>query len=102
MINLRIIALSVLILFVGQVYAQDISAKRKKEFNVENDLAIQGYDPVAYFTTGKALEGKKELSFSYQGLTYYFSSAANKELVGRAFTTTFDMVSSLSNSKENG
>ncbi|NOS56898.1 MAG: YHS domain-containing protein [Cyclobacteriaceae bacterium] len=80
MINLRIIALSVLILFVGQVYAQDISAKRKKEFNIENDLAIQGYDPVGYFTTGKALEGKKELSFSYQGVTYYFSSAANKEL----------------------
>jgi YHS domain-containing protein len=80
MINLRISTLSVLILFVGQVYAQDISTKRKNEFNVENGLAIQGYDPVGYFTTGKALEGKKELSFSYQGVTYYFSSTANREL----------------------
>jgi YHS domain-containing protein len=80
MINLRISTLSVLILFVGQVYAQDISTKRKKEFNVENGLAIQGYDPVAYFAAGKALHGKKEYSFSYQGVTYHFSSVTNRDL----------------------
>ncbi len=80
MINLRISTLSVLILFVGQVYAQDISAKRKKEFNLENSVAIQGYDPVAYFATGKALAGKKELSSSYQGVTYLFSSVTNRDL----------------------
>jgi len=80
MINLRISTLSVLILFVGQVYAQEINAKRKKEFNLENSLAIQGYDPVAYFASAKALAGKKEFSFSYQGVTYYFSSITNRDL----------------------
>jgi YHS domain-containing protein len=80
MIDLRISTLSVLILFVGQVYAQEINAKRKKEFNLENSLAIQGYDPVAYFASAKALAGKKEFSFSYQGVTYYFSSITNRDL----------------------
>jgi YHS domain-containing protein len=80
MINLRISTLSVLILFVGQVYAQEINAKRKKEFNLENSLAIQGYDPVAYFASAKALAGKKKFSFSYQGVTYYFSSITNRDL----------------------
>lgn len=53
---------------------------RKKHFNSNNGLAIQGYDPVAYFTKNKAVKGKKELALHHQGVTYYFSSAENKEL----------------------
>ncbi len=54
---------------------------RKKQFNVsKSGLAIQGYDPVAYFTSNKAVEGKKELAVVADGVIYYFSSAQNKEL----------------------
>lgn len=49
------------------------------EFNLENGLALEGYDPVAYFTTGKAVQGAKEFKHAAAGITYYFSSAANKE-----------------------
>ncbi|MCX8489550.1 MAG: YHS domain-containing protein [Cyclobacteriaceae bacterium] len=80
MINFRIGILTILALIIGQVYSQDISAKRKKEFNLVNSEAIQGYDPVAYFAVGKALSGKKELSFSYEGATYHFSSITNRDL----------------------
>lgn len=51
---------------------------RTSLFNLENGLAIQGYDPVAYFTNGEAIAGKRELSTTYQDVTYYFSSAENK------------------------
>lgn len=54
--------------------------KRTAHFNLENKVAIQGYDPVAYFKQGKAIKGKKDLAASYEGVVYYFSSAANKEL----------------------
>jgi len=54
--------------------------KRLREFNLENKVAIQGYDPVAYFTKGKAVEGEKSLSVTYMGVIYYFSSKANREL----------------------
>jgi YHS domain-containing protein len=59
--------------------AQDAGALRKKHFNIEDGIAIKGYDPVAYFTLAKAIKGKKELAVSHQGIVYYFSSAENKE-----------------------
>jgi YHS domain-containing protein len=59
--------------------AQDAGALRKRHLNLESGLAINGYDPVAYFTQNKAIKGKKELAVSYLGVLYYFSSEANKE-----------------------
>ena len=61
-------------------FAQDATALNKKHFNLDNGIAIKGYDPVAYFTTGKAVKGSKDMAVYIQGATYYFSSAANKEL----------------------
>lgn len=60
--------------------AQDAGSQRKKHFNLEDGIAINGYDPVSYFTQNKAVKGKKDMSVYYQGATYYFSSNTNKEL----------------------
>jgi YHS domain-containing protein len=51
---------------------------RATHFNLEKKVAIQGYDPVAYFTQKKAVKGKKEIASTYEGVTYYFSTQANK------------------------
>lgn len=59
--------------------AQDASAIRKKHFNTDAGIAIQGYDPVAYFTQNKAVKGSKEMAVSHSGIVYYFSSVQNKE-----------------------
>jgi YHS domain-containing protein len=61
------------------VMAQDASMLRKKQFNLDGNVAISGYDPVAYFKQGKAVKGKKEFSVSADGIIYYFSSAEDKE-----------------------
>ena len=54
---------------------------RKKQFNIEKSgLAIQGYDPVAYFAQNKAVKGSKELSVSVDGVIYYLSTQPNKDL----------------------
>lgn len=72
-----------IILFVGLfsviTFAQ-ITTKRTSEFNLEKKVAIQGYDPVAYFTQKKAVKGKASFATTYEGVTYNFSSQANKEL----------------------
>src|SRR4051812_40820817 len=73
-----LIALSALILTVLVASAQD-AASRTKQYNLDEGLAIQGYDPVAYFTEGKAVKGSKSNAVFHEGVTYYFSSAANKE-----------------------
>lgn len=51
----------------------------KAHFNLQNGVALQGYDPVGYFKQSKAVKGKKEFAAFYQGATYYFVSAENKE-----------------------
>ena len=56
------------------------SAKRIVEYNLENKVAIQGYDPVSYFTQKKAVKGKTTFAVTYEGVIYNFSSEANKEL----------------------
>ena len=66
------------LLFFGG-HAQDATI-RKKHFNLEKGLAIEGFDPVAYFKLNRAVEGKKDLSIYHQGSTYYFSSQENKDL----------------------
>jgi YHS domain-containing protein len=54
--------------------------KRKKEFNLgSSSIAISGYDPVAYFAQGKAIKGSAANAIVFEGVTYYFSSAQNKE-----------------------
>lgn len=55
-------------------------ALRVKGFNLEKGIAIQGYDPVAYFTQGKAVKGSKQFSVAAEGVIYYLSSAVNKDL----------------------
>lgn len=64
---------------ISSLFAQESIGLRQKQFNLEDNLAIQGYDPVAYFLQGKAVKGSKDLAVYHQGVTYYFSSAANKE-----------------------
>jgi len=59
--------------------AQDATALRKKHYNLEAGLALDGYDAVAYILQKKAVKGSKEQAVIHQGVTYYFSSLANKE-----------------------
>jgi YHS domain-containing protein len=41
-------------------------------------VAIQGYDPVAFFTQNKPVMGSAQFQSSYKGATYYFASAEDK------------------------
>lgn len=72
----------ILILFIALVSASTFSqsAKRLSQFNLEKKVAIQGYDPVSYFTQKKAIKGKTTFSYTYEGVIYNFSSQANKDL----------------------
>jgi YHS domain-containing protein len=52
--------------------------KAIRKVNVDsNGVILKGYDPVAYFTQNKAIKGNSKYQSSYQGATYYFSSAAD-------------------------
>ena len=46
----------------------------------EDRVAIQGYDTVAYFTDGKATKGSSEHSYEWADVTWWFASAAHREM----------------------
>ena len=43
-------------------------------------VAIKGYDPVAYFTESKPVKGMPSFTHQWNGATWQFSSAANRDL----------------------
>jgi YHS domain-containing protein len=74
----KIIYLALLALCTVGATAQTTDV-RKKQFNLGDDgLAIDGYDPVAYFNSHKAVEGKKNISLVHEGVTYRFATEQNK------------------------
>ncbi len=48
-------------------------------FSSWRGLAIRGYDPVAYFSDGRPVEGSGEHSFEWKGATWRFASAENRK-----------------------
>ena len=46
-------------------------------------LAIKGYDPVAYFTEGKPVEGTKQFTYEWMKATWRFANANNRELFAK-------------------
>jgi hypothetical protein len=47
------------------------------------DVAIKGYDPVAYFTQNEAVKGSEEFSYRWLGATWHFASAEHRDLFAR-------------------
>jgi len=43
-------------------------------------VAIEGYDPVAYFTDGHPVKGSAEFSFSFDDAVYHFASAEHQKM----------------------
>lgn len=72
-----VLAIATLILSTVAAQAQSNPTVRKQQFNLENGLAIQGYDPVAYFTQNKAIKGSAANAFTYKNITYRFATPAN-------------------------
>ncbi|MEP6937256.1 MAG: YHS domain-containing (seleno)protein [Chthoniobacterales bacterium] len=61
--------------------ALSFSARAEPGPNIAKDgLALQGYDPVAFFTDGKPVLGKEEFHGSYHDATYRFASAEHQAL----------------------
>lgn len=71
--------ISAFLLAVG--FTLCVSAQTKTLLNLDKSgVAIQGYDPVAFFTDHKPVMGKPEFSSHADGATYQFVSREHKIL----------------------
>jgi YHS domain-containing protein len=68
--------LFLLLLLLGSVPA---FAQTKSLLNLDKQgVAIQGYDPVAFFTQNRPVKGRPEFESKYNGARYFFASAEDK------------------------
>jgi YHS domain-containing protein len=81
--GIAVAALSALSAFVAAAESsQPEKAKpaAPKEYNLSaGDVALQGYDPVAYFTDGKPAKGAEHLSAEHGGVAYRFATEGHRE-----------------------
>lgn len=74
----------ILILLLGTSLQALAQTSEQKNYNINKDgVAIDGYDPVSYFD-GEPLEGKKELAYTLDGVTYWFTNEDNKSKFEKA------------------
>lgn len=59
--------------------ARFAAAMEPQTYQTDGGIAIDGTDPVGYFTDGKPVPGSDEFATSYNGATWHFVSAANRE-----------------------
>lgn len=57
---------------------------RANEIYAADGVAINGYDPVAYFTERKPIKGNPEFSASHKGSNFHFSSQQNRDVFIRS------------------
>jgi YHS domain-containing protein len=58
-----------------------LGAETKSLQNLDKSgVAIQGYDPVAFFTDGKPVKGKAEFPVRHNGAIYYFAAKEHRDL----------------------
>ena len=66
---------------LSPLYAQ----KKAEPVNkASGDLAIKGYDPVAYFKEGRAIPGSASYEYLWMGAKWRFASAANRDLFAKS------------------
>ncbi len=75
--NLLTILVASMLPLVGFAQNQE---ERIQHFNLKDNLAIQGYDPVAYFTQNEAIKGSAQFAATHDGVVYHFATEANKAI----------------------
>ncbi len=70
------------LLFILFLLAGACNAQKSEEAAVyaTKEGAIKGYDPVAYFTQNQPVKGQAGITFDWNGATWHFTSAANRDL----------------------
>jgi hypothetical protein len=75
----QIIGISIL-LVLSAYMSQAIAAKDPVYTPTFNNLAIKGYDTVAYFTLGEPKKGSKDFQYEWKGAAWRFISAEHLEM----------------------
>jgi YHS domain-containing protein len=72
-----------ILLFLMQCFSMGLNAQNHKVNVDKNQVAIQGYDPVAFFTDQKAVRGQEQFRHTHEGAIYHFASKEHLNLFAK-------------------
>lgn len=61
------------------LFAPSVAAKDRINSSLFGSVAIDGYDPVAYFNDGRATKGERAHTFEWMGANWRFANSENRE-----------------------
>ena len=70
----------IIMLFSALLLFSAVQAEDRIYTGLFSNKALDGHDPVAYFTLGRPVKGQKRFRLKYQGVDWYFSSAEHRRL----------------------
>ncbi|MEM1442343.1 MAG: YHS domain-containing (seleno)protein [Verrucomicrobiota bacterium] len=65
-------AIAPLLLTFGALADHDVNVAK------DSGVALEGHDPVAFFTEGKPVEGSSDITAEYHGAVYHFASEESR------------------------
>jgi YHS domain-containing protein len=69
-----------LVLIVLASWPQTAQARSPEIYTgILSSAAVGGYDPVAYFTEGRPVEGKSNIIWTWKGVTWRFANEKNRD-----------------------
>ncbi|ESQ74785.1 YHS domain-containing (seleno)protein [Asticcacaulis sp. AC402] len=76
----KALGLGVALAVIGSVAVPSVALAAKPEVYTDafSKVALQGYDPVAYFTQGRPVKGSAAYVVTYKGAQFQFASAENE------------------------
>lgn len=81
----RIILVFVTVLLTGTpTFASSSRLSTDIVIDPLSGVALNGYDPVSYFTDAEPLPGKRDFELIWQGVPWFFSSEGNMEIFSKA------------------
>lgn len=80
-ITIGLATLALVALAIAAAFALSSGSSPRAAVNVDTDnVAIHGYDTVAYFTEGRAAKGKSEFGHEWQDAQWHFANATHRDL----------------------
>jgi len=78
----HLVLVSALLAFAGNLLGNVESVHADGPINTGyfGGIAIMGYDPVAYFTKGRAMKGSEEFAHTWLGVPWHFANAKHRDL----------------------
>ncbi len=76
---------SAAIIFLALVAPARAAGERSAPVNQSSEgVAIEGYDPVAYFTDSKPVKGSPQYTYGWQGAVWHFASAQHRDAFAKS------------------